>query len=271
MVAYSRSHDKKVLDLYFEAGRQPLPQDDERVCSLSKEIRHPQNSIHMKMANFQWFDPDRKGGLEGGSWQTWEAWCETEAGVNRPPKPGTPYSYYDDMLVLELYLEAGRQPLSQWDSKVFELSKCINHSPKSIHMKMANFQWFDPERKGGLEGGTWKTWEAWCERKGPGVNRPPRPGTPYSVCDDILVLKLYFEAGRQSLSQWDSKVFELSKHIDHSPKSVHRRMANFQWLDLKMTGGLYTKTKQIKKIWDEFAHDRRGLEEAAAKCKREAM
>ena len=147
--------------------------------------------------------------------------------------------------------------------------KTMRISSDSVHMKMSNFQWFDPERIGGLEGGTWQSWEIWCERSGSGVNRPPRPGTRYSRCDDIGILALYFEEGRQPLSQWDPRVIELSKRIDHSPNSVHRRMANFQWIDPDRPGGLSRPSRESIRIWNDFAHDEQRLRETAANCRRE--
>ena len=178
------------------------------------------------------------------------------------------YTWSDDEKVLELYFEAGRQSLPQDDERVLRLSEEIGHSQKSVHMKMANFQWFDPERIGGLDGGSRQTFELWCEHS-PGVN-PPRQIHRYSHCDDVLVLDLYFKAGRQPLPERDLKILKLSNVIGTSPRSVHRRMATYQWLDPERPGGLDTVTEQAMQIWDEFAHDEQGLKEAAADCRRRA-
>ena len=181
------------------------------------------------------------------------------------------WSRSDDRRVLDLYFEVGRKPLSQSDDRVVKLGEVIDKPTKSVHMKMANFQWFDPERKGGLEGGTKQSWEVWLERTGSGAN-PPRLGNHrYSHSDDIMVLDLYFRAGRQPLPERDIRVFKLSKIIGTSPKSVHRRMATYQWHDPDRIGGLDTKTSLTTEVWNEFAHDEQRLREAAANCKREAM
>ena len=179
------------------------------------------------------------------------------------------FTWSDDEKILDLYLESGRQPLPKDDERVFRLSKEISRPQNSVHMKMANFQWFDPERIGGLEGGSWQSWEVWCGRMNSGVNMPKRGFRRFSRCDDILVLDLYFKVGRQPLTERDLRVCELSGIIEHSPKSVHRRMATYQWHDPESIGGLDTTTKLTTEVWNQFAHDEQRLREAAANCKRQ--
>lgn len=179
------------------------------------------------------------------------------------------FSRSHDSKVLNLYFEAGRQTLPSDDERVFRLSKEIGHTQKSVHLKMANFQWFDPERIGGLDGGSRQTWEVWYSRTGSGVNMPPTAGNRYSYCDDVMVLALYFEAGRQPLPENAPKVCELSSIIGHSAKSVHRRMATYQWLDPKRIGGIDTVTKQSRGVWNKFAHDEKRLKRAAYRCRRD--
>ncbi len=180
------------------------------------------------------------------------------------------YSFNDDELVLDLYIEAGRQPLPQDDEEVIKLSSEIGNSPKSIHMKMANFQWFDPERIGGLDGGSWQSWEVWCDRMKCGINEPRQAFNRYSRRDDVMVLALYFEAGRQPLAERDPKVCELSGITGRSAKSVHRRMASYQWLDPERIGGIDTVAKQSREVWNAFAHNEQRLKRAADRYRREA-
>ena len=182
----------------------------------------------------------------------------------------TAFSRSDDRKVLDLYLEAGRQSLSQDDERVFRLSQDIHHSQKSVHMRMCNYQWFDPERIGGLDGGSWQSWEIWRERMNSGVNMPRRGYHRYSRCDNIMILDLYFEAGRQPLPERHLRILELSGIIGTSPKSVHRRMATYQWLDPERIGGLDTETRLTREVWNKFASDEQCLREASANCKREA-
>ncbi len=178
------------------------------------------------------------------------------------------YTRSDDEKVLDLYLEE-RQPLPQDDIRVFQLSKEIGRPQISVHLRMANFQWFDPKRIGGLDGGSWQSWEVWYERMKCGVNKPRRAFIRYSYCDDVMVLALYFEAGRQPLPEKNLKVCELSGIIGHSAKSVHRRMATYQWLDPKRIGGIDTVAKQSREVWNEFAHDEKRLKRAADRCRRD--
>ncbi|MXY21239.1 MAG: hypothetical protein F4Y49_07875 [Dehalococcoidia bacterium] len=173
-------------------------------------------------------------------------------------------------MILDLYFEAGRQPLSQDDERVIRLSNEIGHSQRSVHLKMANFQWFDPERIGGLDGGSRQTWEVWYRRTGSGVNAPPIGSHRYSRDDDIMVLEMYFDAGRQPLPERDIRVFELSNFIGTSPKSIHRRMATYQWLDPERVGGIETVARQSKEVWNAFADDQKRLRKAADRCRRKS-
>ncbi len=173
------------------------------------------------------------------------------------------FTWSDDERILDLYFEAGRQPLPQDDERVFRLSKDIGHPQKSVHLKMANFQWFDPERIGGLDGGSRQTWAVWYERTGSGVNKPPEGNHRWKYCDDIMTLDLYFKAGRQPFPERNPRVLELSGIIGASQKSVHRRMATYQWLDPQRIGGIDTVARLTKKVWNEFAHDERRLRRTA--------
>ena len=163
MVAWSCDDDRRVLELYFEAGRKPLPQSDDRVVKLAEDIGHPAKAVHMKMANYQWFDRKRIGGLEGGSKQSWVVWCEQSPGMNPPRLGNHRYSRCDDIMILDLYFKAGRQPLPERDLRVLELSGIIDTSPKSVHRRLATYQWHDPERQGGLDTTTSLTTEVWNE------------------------------------------------------------------------------------------------------------
>ena len=73
---WSRCDDIMVLELYFKARRRQLPSNDPRVILLSEIIGTTARSVNLKMANFQWLDPERSGGLDQYSRQSEEVWDE---------------------------------------------------------------------------------------------------------------------------------------------------------------------------------------------------
>lgn len=89
----------------------------------------------------------------------------------------------------------------------------------------------------------------------------------WSRCDDIVVLDLYFKADRQQLQSSDPEVTRLSRLIGKTPASVQLKMANYQGIDPRRSGGLGQGSRQSREVWAEFAHDEQRLRRVAAVCK----
>ncbi len=89
----------------------------------------------------------------------------------------------------------------------------------------------------------------------------------WSRCDDIVVLDLYFRADRQQLQSSDSEVTRLSRLIGKTPASVQLKMANYQGIDPRRSGGLGQGSRQSREVWAEFAHDEQRLRRVAAACR----
>ena len=95
------------------------------------------------------------------------------------------------------------------------------------------------------------------------------PNRRWSRDEDVLVLALYFEHGRQELHENHQDVIALSELIDRTAAAVSMRMGNVVYYDPDNPKyGLDGATVQTKSVWDEFAHDEPRLRRAASAIRR---